>query len=183
MLRLSIAIAAILLCFGEARSTSAEQHPGGSGEKYPTFFSSDNDNPAFYNATQPSGLILSALLKTTQVRGRGLNELDRESQRKAFHVVPIDLGDAAGEDYIALGSKPVTGADNDWFWIVRVRQGRASVLLFTGTLTVNILPHKTNGHNDIRTFWCSGASGMRERFKYNGSVYKLASKRSVEIKP
>jgi hypothetical protein len=185
MLRTSIFVAATLLYFGGPTSICPQQPPKARISKPLAVFYPDDENAGLKDAAPPTDIVLNALLKTAEARltGTRLTELDRESQRKVFRVAQVDLGDAEEKDFIAVGSKPMTGADNEWFWIVRVRQGRASVLLFTGALSVSILPHKTNGRHDISSFWTMGANELFRRYGYNGTVYKLTGQRYHEIKP
>lgn len=183
-----IATVAMLMCLVASISVAAQQS-GNSAVHHSTVFAPDNENGGFEKAMPPSDLILNALLLNiaksadTKSQGEELIRLDREAQRKRFRVVQIDLGDAKEEDYLALGSEPVTGADNDWFWIVQVTQGKATVLLFTGGLGVKLLPRKSNGHFDIRTYWSSAAFEQTELYRYTGSVYKLVSKHTHARQP
>jgi len=184
---LRIALAAMLLCLGAAASATAQQ-PAGSAIHRPTIFAPDDENRGFDDATPPLDLVLDALLNTAEAKhdgetGEALAKLDRESQRKLFQVVRVDLGNAKEEDYIALGGGPMTGADNNWFWIIGISEGKARVLLFTNGLSVNILRHKTNGYYDVKESW-GGNSGWGSRFyQYTSSTYKLVRKSWHNAKP
>lgn len=150
----------------------------------PTVFAPEMDR-GFENAKPPSDAVLDALMMSPEVAETGDDdkELDRESMRKSFQVVPVDLGDTNEEDYVVLGGGNYHGADSHWFWIVRVKQGKGGGLLFTPGLAVEILKRKTNGYYDIRMGW-GGMSGTITRiFRYAGTTYKLASERSEVPQP
>jgi hypothetical protein len=134
----------------------------------------------FENAQPPSDLILDALLKTPEAENStdGLKGLDREVLRKLFEVAPAELTDQVEEDYVALGNGLMSGTDNSWFWIVRVRNGKVDVLLFTNGLAVELLHHKTKGYRDIREGWAGNSGSVTRIYRYSGAMYELASEHS-----
>ena len=130
--------------------------------------------------------MLDALLNTQEAKEASeyLNPLDREGKRKCFSVVRINLASVNDEDYIADGNcAMLNGADNYWFWIVHVDRSRAKVILFTGGLTVTVLKRKTNGFRDVEEMWFGGSGSISRIYRYDGSVYKLASEHFEEAKP
>jgi hypothetical protein len=132
----------------------------------------------------PSDLVLNALLNTREAidARKDLEGRSREKLRSLFKVVRVDLGPEHEKDYVALGSDPLSGADCFWFWIVRVRDGRAKVLLFSNGLTLTLRKSKTNGYSDIRGDWATAAYIGGELFKCDGSAYKTAWKQTKENK-
>jgi hypothetical protein len=186
MSRTLIVIATMLLCIGAPISVYA-QHQGGVSAGHPTVFAPDDENRGFEDAAPPSDLVLNALLNSAEAKDtetrKALVKYDRESSRKLFQVVRVDISDTSEEDYIALGSGPMTGADNSWFWIVRTNQGKAQVLLFTNGLTVRILHRKTNGYRDMEEIWGGNAGVVTRLYRYNGSRYIQVSKRFEKAKP
>jgi len=185
MFRTLIVIDTMLLCIGASTSVRAQQ--GGVGAEHPTVFAPDDKNRGFEDAALPSDLVLNALLNSAEAKDTETHEVlakyDWVSSRKLFQVVRIDISDTNEEDYIALGSGPMTGADNSWFWIVRTNQGKAQVLLFTNGLTVRILHRKTNGYRDIEEVWGGNVGIVTRLYRYNGSGYTQVSKRFEKAKP
>ncbi len=171
---------------GSLVSATGQQPVGGATHR-PKVFAPDDENLGFDDAAPPSDILLDALLKTEEAKGDGetrevLSSLDRESQRKLFQVVRVDLGKAGEEDYIALGNGPMTGADNNWFWIIRVHQSKAKVLLFTNGLTVEVLRRRTNGYFDIKESWAGNAGSASRLYRYTGSMYKVAKSQWKDAK-
>jgi hypothetical protein len=186
MSRRVIAIAGMMLGMGLPVSATAQQ-PAGRANHRPRVFAPDDENLGFDRAAPPSDILLDALLNTAEAKDDGgddaVKRLDRESQRKLFQVVRVDLGRPAEEDYVVLGSGPMTGADNNWFWILRVHEGKAKVLLFTNGLTIEILHRKTNGYFDIKESWGGNAGWGNRFYQYTGSTFKLTKKNWHDAKP
>jgi hypothetical protein len=103
--------------------------------------------------------------------------------RKSFEAVPADLGGTNEEEYVVLGGGDYTGADCHWFWIVRVKQGKAQVLLFAPGLTLEILRRKTNGYHDIKESWGGNSGTVIRIFRYGGAIYELAIEHSEGPQP
>jgi hypothetical protein len=122
---------------------------------------------------------LDALLRTPEAReaADALAGLDREGLRKIFSVVKVHLSNSREEDEVVLGSPPMSGADNDWFWIVRRLPGRTRVVLFANGLSFELLGSRTFGYKDIRTSW-GAASGFTITciYHYDGTRYQLVHK-------
>ena len=184
MLRASMVIVAAMMSFGTACCMHAQQ-PSGAKTKRPTLFAPDDENRGFKGSVPPSDAVLDALLATDEAKEsrEGLSGHNREYARELFQAVRIDIGDAAEEAYIVEGSWPMSGADNIWFWIVRVVHDKAHVLLFTNGLTVTILSHRTNGYRDIKEEWGGNAGWGSRVYQYSGSRYKLVRKRWQDAKP
>lgn len=149
------------------------------------YFCPDCEDQGFANAQQPSDAVLDGLLATNEVKesNSDLQGLSREKLRSLFRVVPIRLGNGNEQDFLAQGQGKLTGADCYWFWIVRVRDGRARVLLFTNGLAVTILKHTTSGYSDIRGDWATAAFTGMGVYRYDGHAYRLALKQTRETKP
>jgi hypothetical protein len=160
---------------------TVRQSPSG----FPSYFAPDQENEGFAHARQPSDKVLDALLATKEAKesASDLRALNREKVRGLFQVVRIRLKDEDEQDFLALGSGPLSGADCYWFWIVRVKDGQARALLFVNGLAITVLKHATNGYRDIRGDWATaGFSGMGV-FQYDGTSYKAAHTRSWANKP
>ena len=149
-------------------------------------FAPEDSDLGFRDVAPAPDVVLDALLNTEEAKKASeyLDPLDREGRRKCFSVVRIDLATEKDEDYIATGNCAMLGgADNNWFWIVHVDQGRARVTLFTGGLAVTILNRKTNGFRDIEQAWAGNSGSVTHVYKYNGTVYKQVSEHFQKAKP
>jgi hypothetical protein len=151
----------------------------------PTVFSAeDEDTSAFRNALPPSNAVLDALLKTTEAQQSAdeLQKMGREEQRELFHVVPMHLSRPDEVDWIVLGSGPMSGADNEWYWVVHQVGKRAEVLLFANGLALNVLWSRTNGYKDIETSWAGNLGYEVDRyFHYDGTRYKLVREHTSKL--
>lgn len=155
------------------------------GSRFPRFFNPEDEDRGFERAQPPSDTVLDALLATSEAKASAseIEGLSREKLRGLFRVVPVHLGRESEQDFLAQGQGPLTGADCDWFWIVRVKEGHAKVLLFSNGLAVTISKHSTNGYSDIRGDWATAAFTGMEIFRYDGHRYQLAVKRTKENRP
>jgi len=151
----------------------------------PTFFEPDDQNRGLENARPPSDAILDALLK--RIEADELNDeiesLSREQKRALFEVVRVNLGPAAEEGYVVHGKPPMIGADCEWFWIVRVRKGKAAVILFSNGLALELRRQVVNGYRDIGVSWPTAAYIGDRLYRYDGSGYKLLHEQTKEQKP
>lgn len=86
---------------------------------------------------------------------------------------PLQLSNSGDPFFILMGSGPLTGADNTWFWIVRQSGHRTSVLLSLHANCVSIGPKKRQGYADVGTSWSSAAVSRTEIFRFNGKHYRL----------
>ena len=101
-----------------------------------------------------------------------------------FNVFPVNLSKAEGKDYVVVGKKPLTGADNDLFWVVHSFSSKPHVVLFCSALTVNLLPSSHNSLHDIRCAWESpGGDGYIHDYQFDGQQYVLAKKTRTQRRP
>ena len=177
-------IACVLcLCIGASVCAHTQQVVH-SRHQRPTVFAPEENNLGFEDAKLPSDAVLDSLLQTKEAKEEDrLVSYDRESLRKLFTVVRVDLSKANDENYIVMGSPPMSGADNIWFWIVQVKQGKGTVLLFMPALSFTILGTQTNGYRNLREVWGGNIGTDIRVFRYNGTFYKLAHERFEKAKP
>jgi hypothetical protein len=171
-----VAAFSLLMVTGRVHRADAQNGPGAAKQE-PSLFYPDNEKLGFEHARPPSDLVLDALLKTKEARQVKvqLEGYDRDGLRDLFEVVLVDLGPSGDEDYVAHGKKrPMIGADNDWFWIVRVQRGKANVILFSNGWSLRLLERKTNGFRDIERAYGTAAFSGETLYRFNGSVYDIA---------
>jgi hypothetical protein len=90
-----------------------------------------------------------------------------------FTATEIHLRSTSEVDLVVAGIPPMTGADNDWYWIIRSGHKNPKIILFMGCNGFKILKTMTNGYHDIRSFWGAGSGSVTRLYKFNGIRYKL----------
>jgi hypothetical protein len=182
-MRSALSIATALLCIVCTRGWVAAQK-NARFDSDPTFFDPDYNNQGLESARPPSDIVLDVVLKRVEADKMSgeIEGFSREQKRALFEVVRVDLGPTSEEDYVVHGKPPMTGADCEWFWIVRVHQGKAEVLLFSNGLSLVLRRHATNGYRDIEGNWATAAFIGERLYRYDGSLYKLEWEHSRENK-
>jgi hypothetical protein len=126
---------------------------------------------------------LKALLKTDEVKMGLERAKDAEKRHPAqlFDAAEVHLSTADDVDLVVSGIGPMSGGDNDWFWVVRSARKNPKIILFAGTYTFEVMSSKTNGYRDIHTDWSSAALNITAIYKFNGRRYKLWKQRSSSL--
>lgn len=83
--------------------------------------------------------------------------------------------------FAVMGSYPLSGADNTWFWLVRKSGKSASILLFAGASCLTFSQRKTLGYADVVTTWSSAAVTVTQTYRYDGRSYKLWRTKSRRV--
>jgi hypothetical protein len=116
------------------------------------------------------------------VQGRDAKELaDNEGKEldptKILKGMKIKLSDSRGSFFIVMGSYPMSGADNTWFWIVRDEGQKTDILLFAGGNCLDLSTKETLGYRDVVTTWSSPSETTTTTYAYDGEEYQ-AQRRS-----
>jgi hypothetical protein len=130
--------------------------------------------------------ILAALLATKEAQaGRSwAHENPGKDPNVLFKAFPLSLSESPEKDYVIWGQAPLTGADNNWFWIVRSGASTPRVVLFCGALTVKVLSTLHNSLEDIQCSWESpGGDGFISHYRFNGQRYVLFKKTETHRRP
>ena len=124
--------------------------------------------------------VIRVLMETSQVKDAGDFAEAAKEEGKTFDPSSLFIGtrvhlaDTSDVFFIVMGrTTSLTGADNDWFWIVRQSGNRGRVLLFVGTTCIKIRPAKTFGYDDITATWYSASYIVTDTYKFNGKSYAL----------
>jgi hypothetical protein len=121
--------------------------------------------------------VVNVIMDSKQVQDT-LSYPDAPSPEDAKHLLraaQIQLGNDGATTFLVAGSGELSGADNGWFWIVRVLKNRASIILEVGTNCASVKNHRTHGYRDIETGWASAGETLNEAFAYSGVKYQLVS--------
>jgi hypothetical protein len=107
--------------------------------------------------------VIEAIFQTEEGRlgAASLTAEQRQHPESLFKAHVLHLGPGSEQDFIVMGSGPMSGADNDWFWIVRQTVSGPRAILWVGALGVSILRRSTHGLRDIESGWCSARSVKR----------------------
>jgi len=130
--------------------------------------------------------ILATLLATKEAEaGRSwVNQNPGKDPNVLFKAFPLSLSGSPEKDYVVWGQAPLTGADNDWFWIVRSEPSTPRVVLFCGALTVKVVSTLHNSLEDIQCSWESpGGDGFTSHYRFNGQRYVLFKKTETHRRP
>ena len=179
--RMAFLMICVLVTAGIATAQSASSKPATE----PSTFYPDDGNRGFDGAVPQSDAILDALLKTPEAKENWdrLQKLNREELRKLFLVVRVHLNNADETDDVVLGKDPMSGADCDWFWIVRDKSDQIQVLLFENAYGVYLLKSRTKGYRDIRSVGFAGGTTYTSIFHYDGQRYIPVHKFQKETAP
>jgi hypothetical protein len=155
--------------------------PGQSAQRAPeqTIFS---DEHPIQHPVPLSRDVLAALLKTENARGV-VDGSHTDKPAELFRAAEVHLGDPDEVDLIVTGVPPMSGADNDWFWIVRSARKNPNVILFAGATSLELMNGKTLGLRDIRTVWYGASETYDVIYHFDGKVYKSWKKTSKDNEP
>src|SRR5437899_11433444 len=119
--------------------------------------------------------VLTLLLKTEEGK-QGLEratDSEKKEPTQLFRAARVHLRAPEESDLVIKGTGAMSGADNDWFWIVLSAQKNPRIALFAGGSLLEVMPSRTNGYRDIRSDW-SNPNGTQPRiYRFNGDRYRL----------
>jgi hypothetical protein len=77
---------------------------------------------------------------------------------------------------VVIGSAPMNGADNTWFWVVAHPYERPTILLWVGANCLSVLRTTASGYRDIGTDWASASERVTTLYKFDGTKYREVRK-------
>jgi hypothetical protein len=117
---------------------------------------------------------LRALFETPEAR-QVLNfasDATQDDPSRLFRAEEADLTGAGEADLVVVGVPPMTGAESNWFWVVRSTRNGPRVVLFTSASTLSLAETTTNGYRDIVTTRSSATETQETTFHFDGKSYK-----------
>jgi hypothetical protein len=176
--RIALALVVYVSC-GTSIARCVVQH---SESDVSRSFCADRDNPALVALPNP---VVQAIMATES--GREASAFAEQSgtrlaTSRLFRGWKVNISASKDNFYIVIGSYPMSGADNDWFWVVRQSKGKATVLLWAGANCLDVMKGVTRGFKNIEAAWSSPSSTRINRYVFDGRRYKLQSSRSWENK-
>jgi hypothetical protein len=122
----------------------------------------------------PQGVLkaLVATKETAYLRDK-LKENPHLDVSQFFVAKEVHLSSPNETDYVVLGQFALTGADCDWFWVVRSIKPTPRVVHFGIGTTLEILDRKKSEElPEIRMdYWAGSGYGWAEEYGFNGSRY------------
>lgn len=131
------------------------------------------DLPLDHPVTVPKN-VLNLLLASREVQENlaSFSEAERVNPRQLFRAARVHLSRPDQADLIVIGNAPMSGADNDWFWVVRSAYVSPKIVLFEGANCLDISLSSTRGVRNIRSLWSSASRTREVLYRFNGEVYK-----------
>jgi|SRR5579859_255676 len=137
-----------------------------------TIFSGEE---SFQHPVSLSPAVLKVLLKTKAAK-EGLafaSDSERSNPAQLFRAAAVHLSRTDDIDFVVRGIDWMSGADNDWFWIVRSAHTQPRVVLFVGGNSIELMRTRTNGYCNIRSDWSSPQETRDAVYHFDGRKYKL----------
>ena len=181
-MKYSLTIIFTMLMILGLSNRAAGQERAHSSDRRPTYFYPDDSNRGFEHTLLPSDAILSALMQQDDVREvfEELDQKERLNVKHLFEVVQIDLDNANEQNYVVRGDSPMSDGDCVWFWIVRVQNGKAEVMLYFRGLSIKLRDYRSHSYRDVVCHWGVGDRWGDRIYRYDGSTYKLIHEHSHE---
>jgi hypothetical protein len=124
--------------------------------------------------------VLKLLLATKEGK-QGLtfaSEEERKDPSQLFIASEVHLGKKQ-RALVVLGRSGMSGADNDWFWIV-LPGNHPRIVLWAGAYSLRFLLTRTNGLRDVETQWSSASEVSTRLYKFDGGIYRLWTEKRAE---
>lgn len=140
-----------------------------SAEHEQTFFGED---AALQHEVPVPAAVLKVVLQTPAAKqGLDFASVKGEDPSKMFRAAEIRLSNSNETDLIVLGQDWMTGADNDWFWLVRSANKSPRVVLFVGGTPVELRHSVTNGYRDIVSHFYTASEANKSVYHFDGKSY------------
>jgi len=130
----------------------------------------------------PHGVVQAILRTDTGKLGRQYYPGKSDAElAELFRAIEVRLGPPGETDLLVSGNGFMSGADNDWFWLVRLVPNRPKVVLWVGGHSIELRTTHTNGLADIRSEWNSPNEMVLSSFHFDGKKYVLVSEKWSEM--
>jgi len=150
----------------------AQQHRDNSSSE-PTTFIADEES---FEPSVPTPPKVLAALVTTDAGKQGLAFASAKGEpvlADLFRAVEVHLSASEDTALVVRGVGWMSGADNDWFWIVRSPQQQPKVILWCGGNSLELLDSKSGGYMDVRCTWSSASETVTRSYRYVEGRYRL----------
>ena len=166
--KVPVATALLLLCVGSCLSIHGQSR---NRTRQQTSFCEDQEISSPVNVSHDvAELLVHSDMGREALHGARGDDIVA-NPRKTFQASRVSLSDHDAA-LLVIGSMPMSGADNTWFWIVGHGANGPKILLWTGANCVRVLNTRTLGHRDIQSQWSSASETVTTTYKFDGSAYK-----------
>jgi hypothetical protein len=143
------------------------------------------ETPSFSHHVQIPPPALALVVRSRAARSvvGDLTAAERRNIAQYFVAETIQLTKSKERALLIRGLGKMSGADNDWYWIVASYKRHPRIILFAGCLSLEIRSKTSNGYDDIRAQWNSASFERTQLFRFDGKVYRLARNRSGIVRP
>jgi hypothetical protein len=127
------------------------------------------------HAVPLSADVLKVLLKTKEAK-MGLESPYRSKQSdpaQLFRAAEVHLSGPDEVDLVVSGKFPMSGADNEWFWVVRSAVKNPKVVLWAGGNSLELTDSRMHGYRDIHSWWSSPNETSEQIYHFDGNKYNL----------
>lgn len=144
----------------------------GSARKEYIAFLSENSFPP--SAPLPRK-VLQILLKDRSVKDSMelASDAERKNPAQLFRAAEVHLFSPNETDLLIVGNTPIAGANNGWFWAIRLAHKNPKVVLFTTGYAVEVMGSQTNGYQNLRSTWSNPNGTETKIYKFDGVKYRL----------
>jgi hypothetical protein len=101
------------------------------------------------------------------------SDSERAQPAQLFTASETHLGVLGEKDLVVAGHGAMSGADNDWFWVVRSAYKNPKVVLFAGGYSLELMKARAKGYRDIKSVWSSPSETGTKIYQFDGIRYKL----------
>jgi hypothetical protein len=143
------------------------------------------DDDSFEPSVTIPPRVLTALVKTHAGRD-GLEFASAKGKpviADLFRAVEVSLGAPDDPALVVGGVGRMSGADNDWFWIVQAPRRHPRIILWCGANSLEILATASDGHKDVRCTWYSASEKVVSSYRYAAGRYRLKRERWSNTSP
>jgi len=119
--------------------------------------------------------VLQVLLQTKEIKEALASENGQQKDNPAhlFRAGEVHLSASDDVDLVVVGTSPLSGADNSWFWVVSSARLAPRVVLWASGNYLKVMGSRTNGYRNIRSFWASASTTKTSEYHFNGKEYTL----------
>ncbi len=121
--------------------------------------------------------VLKVVLNTDVAHEDIRNGVQAKDFSKLFEASRIWLGHNRQAGLLVCGKGEMTGADNNWYWVVATPYTHPRVVLYEGSDGLTFLKSVHHGYRDIESGWAVAAQSHDKIFHFDGDKYILARER------
>ena len=127
--------------------------------------------------------VLNLILSRKEIEESVDEEARQSDPARFFHATEVRLGPTGEIDLLVIGGGPFSGADNDWFWLVRFPYRNPEIVLWEGANCISLDQNRTNGLRNVSSSWSSASQHREVTFRFDGTKYRAGKERWSQVRP